>query len=372
MDATPTGIKSRLLKQLDQEIAAAPTPMRSAGLRAKRAMLLARHGALAQARESLTALHQLAFQHPHPEIGAWLHMAEGLMSYYNGFGSQQAQDKIQRALAIARSTEGLVELRVLCCAWLAQLAYVRHDPEALLAHAADCLAQVQPEYHVAQARLAMAMGLAWHYAGDAETAQAWYARARRHASADGDDATLSALMYNMAEMRAAQVRRQALSTAQVGGAELLLGVDSVRHYDQAVGALVMGELTPVLRAEILTVQGQFEAARELFEQHLPQAMSLGLSRLGSSLLSDLAWCRANCGQREHALQQAREAEIELDPQCDLDDRAITHSRLAQTYALLGEVEEAQRHRQLAETEWAAFAEQQQHWRALLQASGLRP
>lgn len=142
MDATPTGIKSRLLKQLDQEIAAAPTPMRSAGLRAKRAMLLARHGALAQARESLTALHQLAFQHPHPEIGAWLHMAEGLMSYYNGFGSQQAQDKIQRALAIARSTEGLVELRVLCCAWLAQLAYVRHDPEALLAHAADCLAQV--------------------------------------------------------------------------------------------------------------------------------------------------------------------------------------------------------------------------------------
>ena len=72
-DATPSpAIKSRLLKQLEKEIAAATSPMASAGARAKRAMLLARHGAVGEAREALTALHQLSFQHPHPEIGAWL------------------------------------------------------------------------------------------------------------------------------------------------------------------------------------------------------------------------------------------------------------------------------------------------------------
>lgn len=370
MDAVPA-IKSRLLKQLDKDIAAAASPMQSAGLRARRAMLLARHGALSEAREALTALHQLAFQHPHPVIGAWLHMAEGLMCYYNGFGSQQAQDKIQRALVIASAVEGLAELQVMAHAWLAQLAYIQHQPEALLSHAAECLLLARPDHHVALARVSMALGLAWHHAGDAESAQPWYARARRHAAAEGDDATLSALMYNMAEMRAAQVRREALSQP-AGTPELLLSVDSVRHYDQAVGAAVMSELTPVLRAQILTLQGRYDEARQLYEQHLPQAMSLGLSRLGSSLLSDLAWCRANCGQLEHALQQAREAEVELDPHCDLDDRAITHSRLAQTYRLLGRDDDAQRHQAQADEEWARFAAQQQQSRALLQAAALKP
>ncbi|WP_067065269.1 hypothetical protein [Roseateles chitosanitabidus] len=367
-------IKSRLLKQLEKDIASAASPMASAGARAKRAMLLARHGAVTEAREALTALHQLSFQHPHPEIGAWLHLAEGLMSYYNGFVVQQAQDRIQRALAIAGNAPSLAEARVLASAWLAQLAFIRHEPAQLVEHARRCLDEVgDPEsgHHVAQARVCMALGVAWHYADDAEAAQRWYIRSRRHAASEGDDASLSALMFNMAGMRAAQLRRESLSGQTGRGPEMLLTVDSVRHYDQAVGAQMMSELTPVLRAQVLTLQGRFEEARQLYEEHLPQAMSLGLERLGSSLLSDLAWCRANLGQHEHALHQAREAEIELDPDCELDDRAITHSRLAQTFRLLGETTEADRHQALADAAWAQFGEQQLQWRELLAASGLQ-
>ncbi|MFG6448710.1 hypothetical protein ACG0Z6_10740 [Roseateles sp. BYS180W] len=367
----PPLIKSRLLKQLERDIAAAPTPVLSACSRAKRAMLLARHGALAEARETLTGLHQLAFQHPHPEIGAWLHLAEGLMSYYTDFGST-SRDKIARALKIARATPGanLAEVEALCCAWLAQLAYVAHDYEQLLVQAADCLRCAAPDNHVARARLAMAVALTWHYAGDAGTAQAWYMRARRHASLEGDDAMLSAVMYNMAEMRAAQARHESLSSVPGQGRELLLGVDSVEHYDQALGLASMADLTPILRAQILTLYGDYEQACQLFEQYLPQAMSMGLSRLGSSLLADLAWCRVNCGQHDHALRQAQEAEIELDPQCDLDDRAITHSRLTQVYNRLGLDDRAAQHRQLADQCWADFAAEQVRIRALLMGAGL--
>lgn len=372
-DATPSpAIKSRLLKQLEKEIAAAASPMASAGARAKRAMLLARHGAVGEAREALTALHQLSFQHPHPEIGAWLHMAEGLMSYYNGFVAQQAWDRIQRAQAIAGSAPALVEVRVLAAAWLAQLAFIRHDPAALVEHARRCLDEALPDHHVALARMAMAMGVGWHYAGDVESAQRWYIRARHHAAVEGDDASLSALMFNMAGMRASQLRRESLWAHAARGPELLLTVDSMHHFDEAVGAQMMGELRPVLRAQVLTMQGGFDEARQLYEEHLPQAMSLGLERLGSSLLSDLAWCRANLGQHEHALHQAREAEIELDPDCELDDRAITHSRLAQTFRLLGEIADADRHQALADEAWQQFADQQRQWRDLLGASGLTP
>ncbi|OWQ90450.1 hypothetical protein CDN99_13965 [Roseateles aquatilis] len=376
-DASPEAapapvIKSRLLKQLDKDIAAAKSPMASAGARAKRAMLLARHGAVVEAREALTALHQLSFQHPHPEIGAWLHLAEGLMSYYNGFVVQQAQDRIQRAQTIAATLPALAEVRVLAAAWLAQLAFIRHDPAALVEHARRCLDEAGPDHNVAQARVAMAMGVGWHYAGDIEIAQRWYIRARRHASMEGDDASLSALMFNMAGMRASQLRRESLSAHAARGPELLLTVDSVRHYDAAVGAQMMNELTPVLRAQVLTMQGRFDEARQLYEEHLPQAMSLGLERLGSSLLSDLAWCRVNLGQHELALSQAREAEIELDPDCELDDRAITHSRLAQTFRLLSETADADRHQTLADEAWAQFGAQQLQWRELLLASDLQP
>lgn len=364
-------IKSRLLRQLDKDIAAAPTSVRAACLRAKRAMLLARHGALTDAREALTELHQLAFQHPHPEISAWLHMAEGLMGYYTDF-SESAQDKVLRACVIARTEGGMPEIEGLALAWLVHFAYYRHDYAALVEYGRDCLAVLRPEHHVAHARFAMALGLAWHHAGDAARAQPWYARARRHAASEGDDASLSALMYNMAEMRAAQACRETLDLAHRNAAELLLGADSVRHYDEAVGATVMNELTPLLRARILVLQGRYAEARLLYEQNLPQAMSRALTRLDSSRLSDLAWCQANCGSPEQALSQARKAEAELDPSCDPDDRAITHGRLAQVFALLGMAEEAQRHRAMAAQEWTGFAELQQDWRGRLEAAGFQP
>lgn len=364
-------IKSRLLKQLDQQIAAAQQPVLAACLKAKRAMLLARHGALAEAREQLTVLHQLAFQHPHPEIGAWLHFAEGLMSYYTDFSSS-TREKILRALAIAQ-TAGLTEVAVLAHAWLAQLAYVRHELPDLLEHLRQCFSQASPDHHVARARACMSLGLAWHFCGESGLAQQWYARARAHAQADGDDAMISALLYNSAEMRTADARRRMLASLSVqpgGMPELLLGVDSVSNFDAAVHSLALPDLAPMLRAQVLVLQGAFQEAMGLYEEHLPLAMSRGLARLGSSLLADLAWCRVNCGQTERARQQALEAEIELDPACDVDDRAATHSRLAQVFAALDDQASAARHAALAASGWAAFASQQADWLAQLRAAQL--
>lgn len=175
--AAAAAFKSRLFKQLDQQVASAQSPMASVAPRARRAMQLARHGALAEAREALTVLHQLSFQHPHAEIGAWLHLAEGLMAYYNGFAVQPALERITRAHAIATAHSGLDDVQVLADAWLAQLAYVRHELDALIHHARRCLAQARPEVdHGALARLSMALGVAWHFTGDSEVASAGTSR----------------------------------------------------------------------------------------------------------------------------------------------------------------------------------------------------
>jgi tetratricopeptide (TPR) repeat protein len=361
-------LKSRLHQQLDKAIAAAPSHMQAAGWRTQRAVLLARHGQLEAAREELTALHQLAFQHPHPQLGAWLHLAEGLMSYFTDF-SGGAYEKLSRARAIAHMA-GLREIEALAAAWLAHLAYVRHDIEALIEQASTCRTLAAPDQHAARSRLAMALGLAHHFAGKPELAQAWYTKSRQHAMAEGDDATQSALMYNSAEMRTAEVRREALSDPTRPIPELLLSADSIARYDAAVGGSAMGELMPILRAQILTVRGDYATALELYEQHLPQAIARGLARLGSSMLADVAWCRVHLSQRDRALQQARESELEIDPACDVDDRAATHSRLAQVYEALGDADAAARHAVSAALEWAELARQQQAWLAALERAGL--
>lgn len=143
----------------------------------------------------------------------------------------------------------------------------------------------------------------------------------------------------------------------------------MKHYDAAVGGSVRPGLTPLLLAQSLTVEGDFAQARALYETHLPEAMSQGLARLGSSLLADLAWCRVNTGQTEHAMLQANEAELELDPSCDVDDRAATHSRLAQVYTALGSPTAAARHAELATQAWAEFAQEQRTWSEALRDAG---
>lgn len=363
-------IKNRLLTRIEAEIAAATNQTQSACARARRALLLARHGRMEQARSELTSLHQLAFQHPHPELGAWLHFAEGLMSYYTDFSSS-SHEKIARAQQIARAA-GLADLEALCAAWLSQLAYVRHAEDEMLAQAGLCDRLAEADDHGARYRLCMTLGLAHQHANLNTEALAWYSLARRHALSDGDDASLSALMYNMAEMRTAQARRASLSEAVKAGEGLLLGADSIKHYDAAMGGSVMPDLTPLLRAQILVVEGQFAQALELYEAHLPQAMANGLARLGSSLLADLAWCRVNLGQPERALMQARESEFELDAHCDVDDRAATHSRLSQVYAALGQAEVAAQQASLAASEWREFAAHQAQLAARLKALALQP
>ena len=353
-------LTSRLSKSLEQRHAKAANPIERACVRADQAILLMRHGHLTEAREVLTELHGQAFQYPNPALGAWLYLSEGLMSYYTDFGSS-ALEKVLRAHAISRNAD-MKPMQALSAAWLAHIYFATHEVEPMAQFLAEALGLADPEHHAARSRASLVVAQSYHFADCMEQANPWYARARHHAHAEGDDATLSHLIYNMAALRTAQARRLSV-TGQSGGGDdgLLLGADSVQHYDAAVGGSALVELFHILRAQVLVVQGDFPAAQAMFEAHLPQVMAKGLARLGSSLLSDLAWCRVNNGQAEHALRQAQQAEVELDPDCEVDDRALTHARLAQVYAKLGDAAASKRHADCAQAAWLEFSMEQQLW-----------
>src|SRR6185503_3388207 len=109
--------------------------------------------------------------------------------------------------------------------------------------------------------------------------------ARQHAIAEGDDAGLAALLYNQTQMRALRIRHAALAGEPGEAPAVLLGIASIGHYDDAVGGSARADLTPLLRGQLLTVQGDFAEAAQLLQAQLPAAMAAGLARLGGSLLA---------------------------------------------------------------------------------------
>jgi len=367
----PVKLRSRLAQKLDGEIAAvASMPARAAVLQAQRAILWLRHGREAEAREELNRLQARALAHPRVELAAWLHLAEGLTAYFSAFGGG-ARERVYRALVMAEAAK-LQSLQALCDAWLAQMAFVDRDIDRLVTHAAAVLAA--PADNAAACRVASALGMAWDQAQDEGTASAWYAWGRRAAGADGDDASLAALLYNQMQMRAQRIRHAALAGEPGEAPAVLLGVDSIGHFDDAVGGSARADLTPLLRAQLLTVQGDFAAAAALLETHLPEAVAAGLARTGGSLLADLAWCWANTGDLQRARTMADQAAVEVLAEdaahCDLDECAALHARLAQVYAKLHEDGLAARHGDAAQAAWGQDAAQRRLWAERLRTAGL--
>jgi hypothetical protein len=364
-------LRSRLAQRLDGEIAATVAdPARRAVLEVQRAILWLRHGREAEARSELSRLHVSTLANPRIELTAWLHLAEGLVAYFGAFGGG-ARERVRRALVISDAV-GLNALGSLCEAWLAQMAFVDRDIESLIAHASAVLS-AQPDFG-AFFRVASALGMAWDLSEGGVVASHWYVWGRSAASAEGDDAGLAAMIYNQMQMRALRIRHAALGGAPVEQPVALLGVDSIGNFDEAVGGSARADLTPLLRAQLLTVQGEYAAAAVLLTTHLPEALSTGLARVGYSLLADLAWCWANTGEPLRARALADQAAAEVlaeDPSyCDLDECAVLHARLAQVYAKLGEHALAARETDAATDSRAQDAAQRRHWAERLTAAGL--
>ncbi|MEO6281332.1 hypothetical protein [Roseateles sp.] len=364
-------LRSRLAQRLDGEIAAtAAMPARCAVLQVQRAILWLRHGREAEARAELNRLQASALANPRIELAAWLHLAEGLVAYFGAFGGG-ACERVRRARVMANAV-GLNTLQTLCDAWLAQMAFVDRDIDQLVGHATAVLAaHADP---AASCRVASALGMAWDLSENQAAAAHWYAWGRRGATTEGDDASLAALLYNQMQMRALRIRHAALAGAPGEAPAVMLGVDSIGNFDGAVGGSARADLTPLLRAQLLTMRGDFAAAARLLEAHLPTAMSSGLARVGYSLLADLAWCWANTGEPLRARALADQAAVEVLAEdaayCDLDECAVLHARLAQVYAKLGEEALAAREAEAATVSWVQDAAQRRHWAERLTAAGL--
>jgi len=350
---------SRLLSRLDAEIAAAKHPLKADCLRAERAGLLARQGHLDEARQVLSSLHMQYAAHPHAIMSAWLSLGEGLLSHFSDLGAA-AHDRMRRAYALSGAARD-TKLHALSAAWLAHMDYTQYDFNAMVRHVGEALTLSEASDHGVRSRACLVVAQAYHFGARYDLAQPWYAKARHHAADDGDEATLSALMHNMAWLHASHARQQMLTHPGTSGVtpHMLMSAESTGNFDVLVGTVSLDALLPILRAQILSLQGNSAEALALYERHLAQAMVQGLARMQGSLRADMAWCRLRLGDTRQAMQDARAAAQAAEHETDLDDRAAAHSRLAQVFAELDEARLAEDHAQRASCDWKAHERDQQ-------------
>jgi tetratricopeptide (TPR) repeat protein len=348
---------SRLLTRLNTDIAAERNPFRADLLRAERAAYLARQGQLEEAKSDLAELHLRYDSRPNIEMSAWVSLAESLVSFLSDMGPG-AMDKMRRARALSQAA-GFARIHSLSSAWLAHYEYTTFDLELMAQHLAESLRLAPPDFHTARSRANLVVGQALHLAGQMELAAPWYKRARDHAVAEGDEATTSALMHNMSWLRMHAHRQEVLTGAMAGlaGSHARIGLESTVQYDHLQGLSGLDPLKPILLAQIFALEGKAAESLALFDEYLSTQPG-GVSRLQCSWLADRAWCLVELGQDDEARTAVREVEVNIQADTQIDDRAATHSRLAQVFTKLGNAAEAERHLGLADSAWQEFAQLQ--------------
>ena len=346
-------ICSRLLQRLSTQAAAARTQLEVDCLAAERAMYQARRGYVDEVSATVVKLRRLYDSDPNISVSTWVNLCEGMTSHFNDMSPRLA-DKIRRAHALSEAA-GLTSLCALSSAWLAHADYLGANFESMAVHAAQALRLAEKDNHGALSRASLVVAQALHFAGRLDLALPWYGSVRLHATADGDDATMSALLHTMASLRATALRQNSLllDAVVVDDKHALISADSAFQFDAMVGLTRHQSLIPILRAQILSVMGQHDEALRLYGAHLVSVKIKGLGRtLEADLLADHAWCQVAVGDLHAAAANAAAAIACLGLTGHFVDRASAHKRLSQVFGALGDMGNSACHLKLATQAWA--------------------
>ena len=325
-------MQSKLMDHLTQE--ARSTSDRTSWARAvcRQSSHYARQGYSREAVAAIAAVRTEFGTNLNPEVGAWLMLAEGIL-YFFSEDRVSALDRIMRAHSIAVAF-GAARARPACASWLATMEYNLSQFESMVGHLVEVFEHAASDDHQSLARACLVVADSYHYAGDFSAARPWYDKTRSHAIAEGDEATLSAVLFNMASIRAANVR-----LADSFGMHMpeeskhaSMQATSVLVYDRAIGARSFESVVPGVQAQVLTAEGKFAEAVAMFES---SDLEKQPTRRRMLSMSDMAWCLVNIGRQTEARDQINLLlSTELSDQ-DSDDVACIHARICATAEALG-------------------------------------
>lgn len=317
---------SRLLATLNAQAGGTTDPIIWARAVCRAASHFARHGMTREALISIGVVRDQFEKELNHEIASWLMLAEGVLNFFQS-KPKEAYDRIRRAygLAIAQETETALPT---CAAWMAHIEFNECQYERMAMHIEESLSLAAKDDHQARGRACLVLGNAFMLAGDYSYARPWYEKARLCAAAEGDENTLSAMLYNVAAMRLSNVRladtfsKEMAAEAHRAGME----VSSSHVYDYVIGTQVFDFSAKMLRGLSFTINKKYSEALEIFKT---VDVSTLPPRMHSLLQVDIAWCLTHT-EHEEQIPTALDKTLQgLTNITDDDDMAYIMSRLSQ-------------------------------------------
>ena len=267
-----------------------------------------------------------------PEVAAWLMLTEGILSLYSG-SADMGIARMKGAYAIATAMKNCVA-RPTCAAWMALHSLNTRRFDEMSSFLVESLQFADAEDHQARARASLVLADGFHFGGRFDLGRAWYDKARHHASKEGDESALSAMLHNIAAFRTSN-----LKLADALGAEL---VDEARHvsmeaasaaaYDRAIGTKSFDQFIPHVTAQVHMLEKRYEEAMIV----LAKIDVAGLPpRVHAVHYADLATCSLHLGRSNQIDELIQFAERSLAAQMDGDDIVYVNCRLASIHSAMG-------------------------------------
>jgi tetratricopeptide (TPR) repeat protein len=357
---------SRFLKNIEIDILRrSPSTERSCKI-IERAIYRARIGFVKESAEEVDTVRRHYINNPNISVSAWAHLADGIIAFFSTM-TPDARGSMLRSRALS-AAGGLKEIRCLGSAWIAHMDYLQLDIKSLRDNIDDVFKHAEKSDHNALSRGCLVVAQAYHWADSFKLALPWYKLAHSHALELGDEATLSALMHNMAwqKLRLWRAEDFGLSkTLQVDGNRSLLGVQSAENFDLLIGSTALDSLVPSAIAQTLTLRGEYEKALFLFEKFLESSGNQGMTRLHAELLADRAWCKWKLGMVEAAITDCTAAENSLFHSGAPDDSAFAHAGIARVLGAIGAKEQEAVHRTTSIELWDAHIHLQSDMKIIL-------
>jgi hypothetical protein len=259
-------------------------------------------------------------------------LTEGILSFYSG-AADMGIGRMRGAYAIATAMETCAA-RPTCAAWMALYALNTRRFEEMSRLLVESLQLGDAQDHQARARASLVLADGFHFGGRFDLGRPWYDRTRHHASKEGDESAISAMLHNIAAFRASN-----LKLADALGAQL---ADEARHasmeaasaaaYDRAIGTKSFDQFIPHVTAQIHMLEKRYEEAHSV----LAKIDVSGLpSRVHAVHYADLATCALQIGSSHQLDELIRLAETALTGEMDGDDTVYANCRLASIHSARG-------------------------------------
>ena len=285
-------MRSRLLVELEAQSKITKDRVAWSRVMCRIAIHHARQGNPDRANEYIQAVRKHYGVELHHVVASWVMLAEGIL-HFTKAEMDKAYDRLRRAygLAVALRTESA---RPLCAAWMALAEFNASKYDLMVEHLTEVFRDANEIDHQARGRACLVLADSLQVAGSFELARPWYEMTRQHAVAEGDQATLSAYLYNVAAFRTVNLRL-AEAFAEVSAKELKrasMEASSSFTYDMAVGSLAFGTFWKVLHGQLLNIHGEYSEAKILLDA---TPMHELVPRDTPIVLCELSWCNLNLG-----------------------------------------------------------------------------